>query len=260
MTELIAKLEAPFGLEAVDFKTQSVKGDKAMLVTYIDARAVAQRLDEVFPLSWQARYEVMQHTDSRLVLMCYLHVTADGKEIVRCDVGESDNDDSESSKEASRWKSAVSDAFKRAAVPFGIGRYLYSLPKFWVNYDAQKRRVADNEMKRVEREYLEKTNLGAPREMPKPQGGPAKTTAIKSTLFTNERASAMHEELGKLGIKNHYDFASRILEREIKTLTELSEAEALEVWSAAKRQTRKANTTEGRIQDGATYEESFGRN
>lgn len=102
-------------------------------------------------------------------------------------------------------------------------------------------------------------------EEPKKQAPPAKTvthpapaTTTKDRRLTNERAAAMHEELGKLDIKNHYEFATNILDRETKSLTELTEAEALEVWSAAKRQARKANS--GRIQDGATYEESFGRN
>src|SRR5262249_50811477 len=34
---------------------------------------------------------------------------------------------------------AFSDALKRAAVKFGIGRYLYRLPSQWVDYDAHKR-------------------------------------------------------------------------------------------------------------------------
>jgi hypothetical protein len=36
----------------------------------------------------------------------------------------------------------VSDALKRAAVKWGIGRYLYSLPKQWVDYDPQEQRLA----------------------------------------------------------------------------------------------------------------------
>jgi hypothetical protein len=41
-----------------------------------------------------------------------------------------------------RLKAAFSDALKRAAVKFGVGRYLYRLPAQWVDYDAQKRRFA----------------------------------------------------------------------------------------------------------------------
>jgi len=36
-------------------------------------------------------------------------------------------------------KAAFSDAFKRVGVKFGIARYLYDLPKVWVDYDAQRK-------------------------------------------------------------------------------------------------------------------------
>jgi hypothetical protein len=41
-----------------------------------------------------------------------------------------------------RLKAAFSDALKRAAVKFGIGRYLYRLPSQWVDYDPQKRQIS----------------------------------------------------------------------------------------------------------------------
>ena len=39
-------------------------------------------------------------------------------------------------------KAAFSDALKRAAVKFGVGRYLYRLPAQWLDYDSQKRQFA----------------------------------------------------------------------------------------------------------------------
>jgi hypothetical protein len=36
-----------------------------------------------------------------------------------------------------KLKAAVSDGLKRAAVKLGIGRYLYRLPRQWVDYDPQ---------------------------------------------------------------------------------------------------------------------------
>jgi hypothetical protein len=38
-----------------------------------------------------------------------------------------------------RLKAAFSDALKRAAVKYGVGRYLYRLPSQWVDYDPQRR-------------------------------------------------------------------------------------------------------------------------
>ena len=42
--------------------------------------------------------------------------------------------------EGDRRKAAFSDALKRAAVKFGIGRYLYRVGPSWANFDPQKKR------------------------------------------------------------------------------------------------------------------------
>jgi len=49
---------------------------------------------------------------------------------------------SEQPDEGDRRKAAFSDALKRAAVKFGIGRYLYRLPAQWVDYDPRKKQFA----------------------------------------------------------------------------------------------------------------------
>ena len=40
-------------------------------------------------------------------------------------------------------KSAYSDAFKRAGVKTGVGRYLYSLDKQWVGFDAKSKQLSE---------------------------------------------------------------------------------------------------------------------
>ncbi|RTH99007.1 Rad52/22 double-strand break repair protein [Thermus scotoductus] len=92
------------------------------MVAYVDARTVLDRLDEVVgPEGWQDAYEVLadRETDKgRIVeVRCRLTILGTTKE----DVGEGDT-----------LKAAFSDALKRAAVKFGVGRYLYRLEKLWV--------------------------------------------------------------------------------------------------------------------------------
>ena len=58
--------------------------------------------------------------------------------ITKSDVG----GPSEQPDEGDRRKAAFSDALKRAAVKFGIGRYLYRLPNQWLDYDPQRRQFA----------------------------------------------------------------------------------------------------------------------
>ena len=44
---------------------------------------------------------------------------------------------SEQPDDGDKLKAAFSDALKRAAIKLGIGRYLYRLPRQWVDYDSQ---------------------------------------------------------------------------------------------------------------------------
>jgi hypothetical protein len=67
--------------------------------------------------------------------MCRLRIRMADSWIVKADVG----GQSEQPDEGDRMKAAFSDALKRAAVKFGIGRYLYRLPAQWCDYDPQKR-------------------------------------------------------------------------------------------------------------------------
>jgi hypothetical protein len=117
------RLAAPFPKEAISWRAQSLRedGSKAMALAYIDARDVMRRLDEVCgPASWQDSYT---ETASGRVL-CTLSILCDGQWVSKTDGA--GNTDVEGDK------GGISDAFKRAAVKWGIGRYLYDLPAPWV--------------------------------------------------------------------------------------------------------------------------------
>jgi hypothetical protein len=119
---MFGQLAAEFPRDAVSWRAQSVTkdGSKAMALAYIDARDVMERLDAVCgPGNWQDRYEF---SGSRTI--CYLSIKIDGEWVTKAD-GAGDT-----AVEAE--KGAISDAFKRAAVKWGIGRYLYALDAPWV--------------------------------------------------------------------------------------------------------------------------------
>lgn len=113
--EIVAALRAPFAAAAVKWKieTNPKPGkDLALVVAYLDARDVAERLDDAAGGDWWDDYTIPQRGDHKN-LECRLTVCG----VTRVDVGESDS-----------TKDLYSDAFKRAAVKFGIGRFLYRLP------------------------------------------------------------------------------------------------------------------------------------
>jgi hypothetical protein len=129
---ITAALSAPFEPSEVKFKPQSVKGNRALALAYIDARLVEDRLDDVLGVeNWQDEYETL--ADGSVV--CRLRLNLGGQWITKMDVGSP----SEQPDGGDRLKAAFSDALKRAAVKFGIGRYLYRLPAQWVDYDPVKK-------------------------------------------------------------------------------------------------------------------------
>lgn len=85
---------------------------------YITARQVAERLDGVVgPGNWQTCFRVLDA--EKVVVECTLTLYS----VSKCDVGYSNNPDAD--HESEPFKAAYSDAFKRAAVQWGIGRFLY---------------------------------------------------------------------------------------------------------------------------------------
>jgi hypothetical protein len=125
--ELLKRLSDPFPECEVQWKPSSVSKDgrKAMALAYIDARSVADRLDQVLGLDWSDSYEVFPSGS----VCCTLTITLNGKSTSRQDIGKPSGQPDGGDK----LKAAYSDALKRCATKFGIGRYLYSLPRTWVD-------------------------------------------------------------------------------------------------------------------------------
>lgn len=129
MTDIFDELKAEFPRQAISWRAQSMKADgtAAMALAYIDARDVMNRLDDVCgPAGWQCRYP---HANGKTV--CEIGIRVGEEWIWKAD-GAGDSD-------IEAEKGALSDAFKRAAVRWGIGRYLYDLASPWVNCESYER-------------------------------------------------------------------------------------------------------------------------
>jgi hypothetical protein len=127
-------LSAPFEPREIKFKPQMVKNNKALAIAYVDVRLIEDRLDEVLGVeNWQDDYEILPDGS----VTCKLRVNLGGQWITKMDVGSP----SEQPDGGDRLKAAFSDALKRTAVKFGIGRYLYRLPAQWVDYDPAKKQI-----------------------------------------------------------------------------------------------------------------------
>ena len=117
--QISAALAAPF--EEKDLKHRP--GRAGMTFTYADARAVAQRLDDVLGIEgWQ--FEVKVADPIRGVVHGSLVIVIDGKSTIRQDFGYPN-----STQDDEPLKSAASDALRRCAAQVGVGRSLYSPEK-----------------------------------------------------------------------------------------------------------------------------------
>jgi hypothetical protein len=168
--EVLAQLRRPFTPEAIRFKPQTVTKDqkKAMATFYIDARLVAERLNAVLgPDAWEDDYRLLvDHTPEafkRLHFPVECRLTVAG--VTKVDVGNYQKPEPDDKA----MKSAYSDALKRAAVKFGIGAYLYGLPKLWeetkVGGNGKAQGFSDAAERRLRAGYvkaIEKMGLGDP--------------------------------------------------------------------------------------------------
>ncbi len=128
MTESITSmLKQPFPLSVVHWRTGATNAKKlkckpweatsGIALAYIDARDVMKRFDDVCGDYWQVEYPF----DG----CCRIGVKIGDEWVWRS------NGAGETQVEGEKGK--YSDAFKRAAVLWGVGRYLYYLPNVWCN-------------------------------------------------------------------------------------------------------------------------------
>jgi hypothetical protein len=122
-------LAAPFDPADVEWRPagNASAGARVQLVAYVDARTVMDRLDAVVGAGgWSFTLEPIV-VDGGELRVARGRLTIAG--VTKDDIGT-----------ASNWepsKGCASDALKRAAVLFGVGRYLYALPVVTVTLDAQ---------------------------------------------------------------------------------------------------------------------------
>lgn len=105
---------------ATNAKKNGGKPTKGIALAYINARDVMDRLDLVVGAqNWQCRYPFTG--------CCEIGIRVNGEWTWKSDgAGETDIEGE---------KGQFSGAFKRAAVMWGVGRYLYALPNEWVELD-----------------------------------------------------------------------------------------------------------------------------
>lgn len=127
------KLRAPFEAKDIEWRVQQsgVKNGKpwAQVLAYVTNRAIQNRLDDVFtPMNWRNEYQPAPDGG----ILCGISIwSADRKEWVTKWDGAEKTD-------IEAVKGGLSNAMKRAAVQWGIGRYLYDLDATFVQISTDR--------------------------------------------------------------------------------------------------------------------------
>jgi hypothetical protein len=136
---VLAELAQPFDPEAVEFKAGATTQDKAraLALAYVDARAYQARLDAVAS-DWRNEY-TREYAGDRVIVTCALTVAGVTRQAIGESLQTSARHDGSTVIEENAATTAEAQAFKRACSAFGLGRYLYSVPQVWADYDSGKR-------------------------------------------------------------------------------------------------------------------------
>lgn len=127
------ELQKPFNEFDIEWRIQSVSANSgtvtsAKCLAYVTNRAIMQRLDEVFtPFGWQNEFRNAPEGG----VMCGISVLHEGQWITKWDGAENTN--------VEAVKGGLSASMKRAAVQWGIGRYLYNLDEGWADVTMTKK-------------------------------------------------------------------------------------------------------------------------
>ena len=127
MNEVEVALKRPFAINKLRWR----KGGGSKELVYITARDVMDRLDEVCGVDgWQSNFDYIGDRMICKLSIRFYHKTEEVSKWAVSWITKSDGADDSNIEGA---KGGISDALKRAAVQFGIGRYLYHPNAFDAN-------------------------------------------------------------------------------------------------------------------------------
>ena len=122
---VMRELQKPFKEEEIEWRVGATNKDKTMglALPYVTNKAIQNRLDEVFGVfGWKNEFKEWKGNSQ----LCGISIWDEDKNEWLTKYDGADDTTMESTK------GGLSDAMKRAAVQFGIGRYLYKLDPIWV--------------------------------------------------------------------------------------------------------------------------------
>lgn len=201
MTEKQTKaLEYPFTFQEIEWRVLRVAKSnpkKAQVAAYVDSRAIQNRLDAVVGReNWQNTFEsVVGNNNGTTAHICRISIyyPERGEWITKSDGA--------GCTDVEPIKGGLSNAFKRAASMWGMGRYLYGLKNIWANIDEYKMidQASYPELEKRYNQYVNQLLKKAPAKGNQQQNNSAKQDSPKQP---EQKASATQQPATKTDLPN----------------------------------------------------------
>ena len=180
-------LKKPFKPNEVQWRiTATGQNERGLAVAYLDSRAIQNRLDEVVGWeNWQNEFTAQpMMKDNAFICEIRIYFPERGEWISKSNGA--------GSTDIEPIKGGLSDAFKRTASMWGIGRYLYQLDGVWVKTETfgKSKVIAKDEKQRLEKIYIEAVKKLFPKssEMPNPAQSQVSQPASHIQIATEQVA------------------------------------------------------------------------
>lgn len=187
-------LDTPFASEDIEWRVQQCgmasNGPWAMVLCYVTNRAIMKRLDEVCgKQNWRNEYRDIPNNGG---VECGISIKFDGEWITKWDAAEN--------TQIEGVKGGRSGAMKRAAVQWGIGRYLYQLEERFAVCSTErtngwnKASFKDKQTNKYVKIWWETPTLPEWALPPQPQPQPSKSSLDEVITAFNEQAMKSENE------------------------------------------------------------------
>jgi len=184
------ELEKPFPIEDVGVRIGMKRGIAALPLFYLQAEAVRKRFDLTCAMegaTWSYDFQIVAspsdhvatNIDSKtLAVKATITVFKENLSVSRSSIGE----ETFANENTEVYKSAETDAFKRAAARFGVGGYLRQLEKMWFPLN-EKGYFAESETEIIKKVY-EQSGVKVEK---------VETASVSASKGLNRRPKAMYE-------------------------------------------------------------------
>lgn len=166
--ELRQALAAPFSNGDIEWRVSATTQDKSkgLAVPYVTNRAIQNRLDSTVGIDgWQNEFIPWKDGKAQL---CGISIYFQQQKQWLTKWDGADDSDFES------VKGGLSDSMKRAAVEWGVGRYLYGMTQIWVKIVQRGKGffIVDEEQPRLDQTHEDWVRMIHSKQLaPQPQGG-----------------------------------------------------------------------------------------